>query len=205
MKTEITAIILAGGSSSRMGENKALLNIGGKTVLEIILEKLKMVFKNLLLITNNQDEFNKFGIKIYEDIFPGYGPLSGIHSGLTYSSTKINFFISCDLPLISIEAIKYIIEYKTQKPIVLYRHKNYVEKLCGIYTKDCLKEAEKLLSESSKIVDTGKQNVSMSSLISACEKEIIEFEKLPFYSNNTFLNMNTKEDYSKITKIMTQK
>lgn len=205
MNNETTAIILAGGSSSRMGENKALLRICGKSVIKIMIEKVESLFKNILIITNEPEVYNKFGLKMYEDVYPGHGPLSGVHSGLKHSTTHKNFFISCDLPLMSTEAIEYINNYDTEKPIVLYKNQNYIEKLCGIYSKECEIAAEKLLTESAIDTSTGKFNASMSSLIALCDKEIIEFESLPFYNPNTFLNMNTKEDYKKILKLIDPK
>lgn len=202
MKEQITGIILAGGESKRMGENKALLKFGGLTVIEIILSKLQKFFGDILIITNTPESFEELGIEIFEDIYPGFGPLSGIHSGLTNSKTEKCFFISCDLPLVTDEMIDFIINYKTDKNIVLYKNGRYNEKLFGVYSRRCLQLADKLLKESEKDKKTGKQNVSMNSLLSICEKEIINFEALPFYNPESFLNMNTKDEYLRIKELL---
>ena len=108
MYNDITGIILSGGKSTRMGENKSLMKINGKTIIEHVNDLIQSLFSNVILISNNPDEYEFLGIKIYKDIFPGMGPLAGIHSGLKNSSTQKNFIISCDIPLMTPEMIKTI-------------------------------------------------------------------------------------------------
>ncbi|HAB53627.1 MAG: hypothetical protein A2315_08270 [Ignavibacteria bacterium RIFOXYB2_FULL_35_12] len=77
----ITGIILAGGKSSRIGQNKALLDLSGKKIIEIIYERISQSCNEIMIISNTPEDYQFMGLKIYKDIFPGLGPLAGIHSG----------------------------------------------------------------------------------------------------------------------------
>ncbi len=82
MKNDITGIILCGGRSSRMQTNKALLKLGDKTIIEIILSEMKKVFSKVILSANECDDFSFLNIPIVKDIQFNRGPLSGIYSAL---------------------------------------------------------------------------------------------------------------------------
>ena len=105
MYNNITGIILSGGTSSRMGENKALLQLGKKKVIEHITDLMCSIFANVILITNTPNEYEFLNLPMYEDIFKVGGPLAGIHSGLVNSKTEENFILSCDMPLMRADII----------------------------------------------------------------------------------------------------
>ncbi len=109
MFKNVAGIILAGGKSKRMGQEKALIKIGDLTAIEIVYEKLKSIFENVFIIANDPSKYSFLDIKVYEDIFKDVGPLAGMHSGLRHSSSENNFFISCDMVLMRKEIIEYIV------------------------------------------------------------------------------------------------
>jgi len=86
MLTKLGIIILAGGQSSRMGRDKALLELGEYTLIEYIVNKVKTFgFDEIILVTNQVEKYSFLDVKIVKDFFPGLGPLAGIHAGLFYS------------------------------------------------------------------------------------------------------------------------
>lgn len=196
MNKNITCIVLSGGKSSRMGENKALLKIEDKTIIEHTVELMKSIFTTVLLITNTPGEYEFLNIPIHEDIFKEKGPLAGIHSGLVNSSTETNFIISCDLPLMSKEVIEYILNFKTEKSITLCKADDYIQQLAGVYSKSLFPIIESIL--------TTEKKHSVYSLLDKTDSEIIEIEELGFYKKDMFLNMNRPEDYKKILTIINQ-
>src|SRR3989338_5642445 len=108
-RRSMTAIVLAGGKATRMGgRNKAFLKIGGKTIIENLLDKLNPIFGKILIIANVPAQFNQSLVtsyqntKIISDIIPEKGPLGGIYTGLMTSRAKFNFVIACDMPFIDI-------------------------------------------------------------------------------------------------------
>jgi len=204
MHNPVTAIILSGGKSSRMGRNKALLKIGNKTIIERVRDQMQHLFNEVLLITNTPDEYKFLNLPIYEDIYKHKGPLAGIHSGLLNSSTDTNFIISCDLPLITKEMIEYLVEFKTNKLITVARADGYIQQLAGKYSKDCLKTAEEILEEQLNIenrnTEQKKRGCNVLRLINRIGAEIIAAESLPFYNDDLYFNVNKTADYDLLVK-----
>lgn len=97
---EISAIILAGGKSSRMGTDKALLPLEGIPVIEGIISELEGVAPGIriLIAAGNKESYRYLGKDIVSDQFPSAGPLAGLHAGLSVSHTVWNLAVACDMP-----------------------------------------------------------------------------------------------------------
>ncbi|MCK9281765.1 MAG: molybdenum cofactor guanylyltransferase [Melioribacteraceae bacterium] len=195
MHSDITGIILAGGKSSRMGINKCLLKIGDETIIERILSVMKSVFEKVIIITNTPVEYTSLGVMVYKDILKGFGPIGGIHSGLTHSSTNEDFVISCDMPLMIKEMVEFITEYKSDKLIRFCKAGGYNQPLAGIYKKGLIPEIEIFLNQSN---DTSTK--SFHQLIKNVDAEIINPENLSFYKEELFFNVNNLKDYGYVLK-----
>jgi molybdopterin-guanine dinucleotide biosynthesis protein A len=198
---EITGIILAGGESERMGFNKALLKIGDKTFIERCCNLMSEVYENIFLSTNDFESFNFLQLPMVTDIYNGLGPLAGIHASLIASATDNNFILSCDLPLMSEEMIRYITGYKTLKPISIAFAAGKYQHLCGIYNKSLIPAIEKILSNAMySEINNGKSPVSVSRLVENSDAEIIKADFLSFYNEDLFFNMNTTDDFDFVNK-----
>lgn len=196
MYNDITGIILAGGKSSRMGVNKALLPLNGKPIIEHTASLLKSLFPSVILITNQPDEYSFLELEAFADVYPGRGPIAGIHSGLIHSKTERNFVISCDVPLISGELIEYIVNYKTIYPITLFKAEGFLQHLCGMYNKSIKLTSEKILTDMETVELTGyKPKCNITELLNIAGAEIIDSTKVPCYSDGLFLNVNKPLDY----------
>ncbi len=205
MYSDITGIILAGGKSIRMGENKSLLKLKGKTVIEGVVDLMNSLFNRVIIITNTPDEYSFIDLPMYKDIFEYKGPLAGIHSGLTHSHTERNFIISCDIPLMKARMISYIADFQTDKPITVCRADGFVQQLAGIYSKSILNVIENSLkgkNDELRASDQSKRKCKVHSLLDIVGAEIINAEELPFYDEYLFFNMNRKEDYQKIIELL---
>jgi molybdopterin-guanine dinucleotide biosynthesis protein A len=110
MKDKITAYILAGGKSQRMGTDKGLLLLNGKPFVSHICEAVKpIVGENIVIVSSNAD-YDFFGYTRIEDIVPDKGPVGGIYTALQQSKTKLNFILSVDAPLVSTELLFWMLE-----------------------------------------------------------------------------------------------
>ncbi len=202
MYNDITGIILSGGKSTRMGTNKSLLKLGGQTVIERIVNLMKQLFSRVVLSTNNFDEYSFLDLEKFEDIHTGVGPIGGIHSGLFHSKTEKNFIISCDIPLMTIDVIEYLLEYITDRPITIAKADGYVQQLCGVYSKSLLNEIEKIISQSEMEIrnsEQKKRKCSVLKLVETANAEIIDVEKeYAYYKPETFFNMNRPDEYEAI-------
>lgn len=195
MYSDITGVILAGGKSSRMGTNKSFLKIGNQTIIERIADLMKSVFSEVILITNTPEEYPFLNLPTFEDIYKWKGPLAGIHSALVHSKTEKIFVLSCDVPLMSKEMIEYIVEYNSDKPIIFCEAAGYHQPLVGVYSKVILSEVEDFIST------TEVSDKSFHHFLKSVEAEIIHPEKLSFYKDELFFNVNRPEDFEQLKKI----
>lgn len=202
MFTNLNGIILAGGKSRRMGSNKSLLKVGDKTIIERLIDQLKDIFNEVILVTNSPNDYKFTDIRKYKDLYPYMGPLAGIHSGLIHSNTTINLILTCDMPLMSKEMIEHIVQYKTDKSITICRDKNFIHPFPGLYSKSIIRAIETILNNASRKQNGGKHKYSVSSLFNNVEPEIVETEDLEIYNDNLFKNMNTMDDYYRILNIL---
>lgn len=194
---DITAIILAGGESKRIGENKALLKLGNKTIIELIHNTLSLHFKNILISANDDTIHNILNRQIIHDIICNHGPLSGVHSGLVNSQTERNFFISCDLPFIDSQSIIYLIENSFDAEITIPLINNLPLYVCGVYTKKVITNIEKIFFEIEK--------PSLKLLTNKVQAKFLEIEKEKFFNPESFVNMNSREDYELVKRIFYSK
>ena len=207
MYKDITGFILAGGKSQRMGTNKSLIKFGETTLIERVSSLMSEIFEKIIIISNEPELYNFLNIEIIEDIYKGYGPLSGIHSALTVSKTERNFILTCDMPLISRNAIEFILDYPSISPIVVPKAEKFIQQLCGIYCKSIylfVEQSFKINSDNEVRSDIqGHRKCRVMRLVEELPSTIIDFEKeYPNYENNLFFNMNTKIDYEYVKEIL---
>jgi molybdopterin-guanine dinucleotide biosynthesis protein A len=203
MYKDITGIVLAGGKSSRMGTNKSFLKFGDKEAVEITINLMKSLFSEVIISSNQPEEYEKFGLPIFKDIYEFKGPLAGIHSGLLHSQTEKNFVISCDVPLITKEMIEYLVESEGESDIVICKADGFNQQLVGFYKKSLLPDIEKILSENQEETRAEQQHhrkCNVMRLVESSKSKIIDANSLPFYKEDMFFNMNRPADYEKILK-----
>ena len=137
----MTSIILAGGRNLRLGSSKALEIIGGKSLIERVVERVKMVSTQTLIVTSaGQLAFPVAGeVEVLVDLYPGKGPLGGIYTGLLASPSSHSVVVACDMPFLNIELLRYMIELSPDFDAVVPRlGEGKVEPLHAIYSKGCL-------------------------------------------------------------------
>ncbi len=201
MYNDVTGIILAGGKSTRMGEDKSFLKLDGMTIIEHILNRMKSVFQNVFIVSNSPEDYRELGVPIYRDIYEFKGPLAGIHSGLKYSKTRENFIISVDMPLMTKDMIEYLVDYETDKPVTVCHADGFVQQLAGRYSSSVFSVAEQILerySEESGSVNQVKRKCAVLTLLDITGAEIIDSGEVSFYKPGMFFNMNRPEDYNYI-------
>lgn len=184
----MTLVILAGGKSSRMGRDKSFIPFGNKALIEVIIEKFRYFFEDMVIISNKPALHHKYGLKVYEDIFKDKGPLGGIHSGLSHSKSLYNFFTACDTPFININLVNYMIGKMSGFSAVVPMFGGKTHPLFAIYSRDAIKEAE------ARILGN---KLKMSDFVDSLNTRIINEEEVSVIDKRgrSFSNINTKEDY----------
>ncbi len=176
-----TAVIFAGGKSSRMGKDKALLPFKGyATLAEYQYNKLSKLF-NKVYISAKSNKFN-FDINIIEDCYKTSSPLVGLVSIFETIDTDEIFVLSVDAPFVDNSIIEKLYSNAlSSKDIIVALSPNGLEPLCAIYRKTILPIAKKFLKEN---------NHRLYSLIKSLDSQFIEFN-----SKEHFINLNTPQDY----------
>ncbi len=109
MKTFGTAAILSGGRSTRMGFDKQLLTINEQYIFENNIKQLKTEFDDILVITNTPELYEDVpDIRTYSDIYPGMGPLAGLHAALTKAESQYVYIVACDMPVMNMEFAAFL-------------------------------------------------------------------------------------------------
>ncbi len=185
-KNNITAIILAGGKSSRMGADKGFVSYNNKPFVQHIIEVVKPLTDEIIIISNNSN-YEIFGLKRFNDLIENAGPLAGIQTGLHHSKTKYNLVISCDVPLISSELLELLInEIDATSEVIQLQSGDKKMPLIAIYKKSCE-------SKFSEALNLGERRVRKA--LEQCEVKTIIIKKA--LEKHT-ANINTKEDLKEI-------
>jgi molybdopterin-guanine dinucleotide biosynthesis protein A len=194
MNSEVTGIILAGGQSKRMGTNKAFVRLNGKQLIDYALDILKEVTPHVILSVGSES-FRYKNLPVVKDVYPGCGPIGGIYSALQYSNTDLNLVISCDLPFVPADLLKFLTEEarNDDADVTLFVDEHgYWQTLCAVYRKSILPQMEEAVIQ---------KNLKLKMIVSEVKYRIIPVGKThKYYQSNAFLNMNTPEDVFKQTK-----
>ncbi|NQX97356.1 MAG: molybdenum cofactor guanylyltransferase [Flavobacteriales bacterium] len=130
-----TGIILAGGKSSRMNEDKGLMLLDGKPMIQYVIDALNPLVDEIIIVSNNP-EYEQFGYSVYEDLIKRKGPLAGIYTGLSHSTSETNIILSCDIPYVSAELLSFLIE-NNHDQITIPAYKGRTHQLIGVFSKSC--------------------------------------------------------------------
>ncbi len=149
-----SAVILAGGKSTRMGQNKALLDFGGEPLIERVCGILREDFSEIAVSANDPLTYAFLGIPVIRDIFPDGGSLAGIHAGLSHSRATHCFFVACDMPFVSIELVRYLGQFTEDYDVVIPVSRSGLEPLHSFYSRNCIPYIEEQLNDGNlKIID----------------------------------------------------
>jgi len=139
-------VIQAGGKSTRMGgQPKALLELGGRRIIDRVAEVLRAVADDMLLVTNTPDLYASLGLPMVADVFPDHGSLGGIYSGLRAASGDVAFTVACDMPFLSVEVARLVTGHAGEADVVAPLIDGQWETLHACYGKACLEHIESRL------------------------------------------------------------
>ena len=135
----VTSIILAGGKSSRFGENKALETVNGKSLIQRVVERVMPITCQVIIAGSLwQPGFPSAPIIEYKpDLYPNKGPLGGIYTGLLASKSFYNVVVACDMPFLNVELLCYMIKL-CQGFDAVVPFTDRIQPLHGVYAKSCL-------------------------------------------------------------------
>ena len=211
----VTGVILAGGKSRRMGENKALMRLGDDSLIGHVIRCLHDVTDELLLVTNSPTEYAHLDVPMHGDILPDAGALGGIYTGLIHASHDVILCVACDSPFLEPKLLSYLVsvlgEYDAVMPYTyssrqtpFCRNKDIgvtnpsygddtqitLQTLCAAYSKRCLPIIELMLQESELRVHALQERARIQRVSPEVWRE---FDP----EGMSFFNINTPEDFER--------
>ncbi|MBX9723765.1 MAG: molybdenum cofactor guanylyltransferase [Candidatus Obscuribacterales bacterium] len=187
----MTGIILCGGRSKRMGRQKAFLPFAGKTLIEHMHDLMAELFAEVILVSNNPDEYEHISSNLVRDIIPNRGPLVGILSGLLVSNYNRAFVVPCDMPFVDKHLVRKMAMHKCDSDMLIYSHAGRNEPLLGIYSRNCISALEEAIFEGNDLAQD---------FISTSRADLFVFPT-ERGANAAHFNVDTPADYGKLCGI----
>jgi molybdenum cofactor guanylyltransferase len=145
METEVTGILLAGGKSRRMGEDKRHLVVGEQTLLERSLAVLRSIFHEVLVVIAQDSPSLGVDVRVVRDLVPDCGSLGGLYSGLMQATTPWVFVAACDMPFLNQAVIAQFTSRRTTADIVMAKLDAGLQPMHAVYGKQCLPVLEQMV------------------------------------------------------------
>jgi molybdenum cofactor guanylyltransferase len=186
----VSAVILAGGRSSRMGSNKALLKLDKKSIIQRQVEELAHYYDQVMVVSNEVELYKDLGVQVVKDEYPGSGPLAGIHAGLLASSKEGIFVLPCDMPFVPGNIGLKMLKLCGEADGLVLEKGGHLEPLCALYSKTCLGIIEEFLqTDRRKVIDFYPMK----------DIKIIPAELLgkDLALDRVFFNINTPDEYQR--------
>lgn len=185
--------ILAGGQSRRMGQNKALINLLGKPVLQWVIDAVASLSDDIFLVTNTPENYRAFQLPMVGDIFPGNAALGGIHTAVATARHSWVMLLACDMPLIRADIVRAMAAQRGDADVVVPRIAGRAEPLHALYRKTCRAAIEASLAA---------QQLRVIHFFEAVTVRYISPVDLGEPNFNFLTNLNTPEDLQRVTKIL---
>jgi len=186
----VTAIILSGGKSTRMGNDKGMSLLHDKELVSYTLDLLTLLFNSIIIVANDS-AYRKYGYPVYEDLVKDSGPIGGIFTGLSHSKSSWNFFIACDMPFMTKSIIEKLSLSCYDCDAVIPVHQQFPEPLCAFYNQSSLPVVENQIK---------KENNKLQSLLPLLNVKKVDFSHTFLAASNPFLNVNTGDELLKLNK-----
>jgi molybdopterin-guanine dinucleotide biosynthesis protein A len=184
--------ILAGGTSSRMGRDKSLLPVNGRTMIEHVIAPVREVCDPLCIVADRTDDFRVFGLPVIPDLVRNAGPLGGIHAALCALDADEIFVTGCDTPFLSPDLLRYLLNAPADAPARVARASDGIHPLCGVYRREAFPVIERCI---------GAGRLKLLDVLDSLGASLVDVTPdLPFYHDDLFLNVNDPERLARVTE-----
>ncbi len=180
----VNGYILAGGNSSRMGQDKGLMMFNQKPLVQYVIQSLQAVVDKVIIVSNNP-AYQQFGCEVVEDDCKGIGPAGGILTALSHSTTEWNFIAGCDTPFITSTGIEYILQYPSDAPIIIPIYQGKLQVLFGKYATTCKERWGQLVEQNT---------LKLQALVTHFDTNIVNVDLHPLFKAPFFTNINSVTD-----------
>jgi molybdopterin-guanine dinucleotide biosynthesis protein A len=184
----VTGVVQAGGKSTRMGGRpKALLELGGRRIIERVLDAVRPVVDDVLIVTNTPDLYRFLDVPMVADVYPEHGSLGGIFTGLAAAPGDVAFTVACDMPFVHREIARLVVARAAEGDVVIPRVGDQLETLHAVYGKTCLPHIEARLQAGRLKIVGFFESVRV---VEVAEDEVARYRA----PEVAFMNVNTPEE-----------
>lgn len=193
----LTIAIQAGGQSSRMGRDKAMLRLNGVPLIERVLRQVVGLGDELLITTNDMDRYSYLGVRLVSDAHPGAGALHGLLTALQAARHEQVLIVGCDMPFLSRPLLLHLVNQAELALVVVPMHDGEFEPLLAIYSKACIPAIEQSIA-------CGKRR--MISFFPQIELMTVDEQTLAQLDPQglSFFNVNTPEDLERAERLLAE-
>lgn len=196
MNDQITGVILSGGKNSRMGTNKAFMEINQIRLIDKTLDIYRQLFTRIVIVTNDPLSYLEFNdVTLVTDIYKGKGPLGGIYTGLFYAKNPFVFVSACDMPFLNKDFIEFLTARTNKYDVIVPKLPEGYQPLHAIYSRNCLPSIKRLLLMDKLKITAFYRDMK---ILSIGEEEIQPYNP----DGRLFQNINTPKDMESVQNSM---
>ncbi len=189
-RSKIIAAVLAGGKSSRMGQDKGLMLLNGKPMIQYVLDAINACQLPAIIVSGNK-AYSQFGYEVIQDIEMNKGPMGGLLSAMESVNATHVLLLCCDMPLITSDIIIHLISEVEEHGVTVAAINNQLMPLLAVY--------------SLRIKDIVKQRITlnelkMQDLINAVDHKIVSFDNYKTLNSHWFINVNSPADFALLSE-----
>jgi molybdopterin-guanine dinucleotide biosynthesis protein A len=195
----ISAVVLAGGESRRLGRDKCTLLVGGRPLLQRTLALLSSLADDLIVVSSDPGRVTDLApaVHLVPDEQPGVGALMGLYSGLKAARHERAVAVGCDMPFLNLPLLRYMISQAPGYDLVLPRLGDLLEPLHAVYGKGCLPHMERHLGLGERRILAFFDEVRVR-YVERTEIERYDPQHL------SFLNVNTPQDWQRVQSLLAE-
>jgi molybdopterin-guanine dinucleotide biosynthesis protein A len=192
----VTVVIQAGGKSSRMGQDKALLSLAGRPLIERVISTVTDLGDELIITTNKPESLAYLGIRMASDQAPGGGALQGLRTALDAASYPQVLVVACDMPFLNGDLLRHLLDrFEEGVDAVVPRNGGYYEPLHAVYRRrTVLPEVDASLAAKTFRLDSFFPRIN---ILPIEDEELDRFDP----QRRSFININTPEDLERAAAI----
>jgi molybdopterin-guanine dinucleotide biosynthesis protein A len=145
MISDVTAVLLAGGRSRRMGRDKRFIEVDGEKLLDRSLRVLRANFEQVAIVIAHHGETLDAPVSVFRDLIPERGSLGGLYTGLKHAATPHVFLAACDMPFLNPSVIHFLVNLKEGVDVVMANLENGIQPTHAVYSQRCIPFIEDML------------------------------------------------------------
>jgi molybdenum cofactor guanylyltransferase len=187
VRLPLSAIIQAGGQSRRMGRDKALIDFQGQPIIAHVIETLRALSDDIVIVSNRSDLYSSFGARVAPDFDPPCGPLGGLAAGLQAVKADLAIVVACDMPFLKVNLLRWLIELADGYDAVVPQSGAEYEPLHAVYRRECYRPIVQRIERGERRVISFFADVRLRPVPEA-EWRVID------PAGRSLINLNTPED-----------